>query len=229
MMDDDADDTTNNVYVFERIRTAKKTLKHLPTKRRRLINNNKLGTNAKNDNNFSNYDTDYSQTILHHPMGLNFMWIFLKYLLTAFVSTNDNVNVNVNDNENDIEIEIEIEIEMDIDSNQLTDEQIEYSEMNDCDYIDNTNYFTIYDSELTSDEYSQKHKLLRQKFLGKFFTMQFFASHFSLNQFSHHQSKSTYMNENMVASFVVIISHFQIFNSVPMRTMYRYPITTTNF
>lgn len=179
-MDDDADDNnvatdaTSNDYVFERIRTAKKTLKHLPTKRRRLINNNRLGTNTKNDDNFSNYDTDYSQTVLHRPMGLNFMWIFFKDLLTAFVSTNDNVNVNVNNNDNDIEIDI------DIDSNHLTDEHFEYGKMNDCDYLDNTNYFTIYDSELTSDEYSQKHKLLRQKFLGKFFSINgiLFLNHF---------------------------------------------------
>lgn len=151
-VEDCGTDAPANQYVFERIRSAKKKLSRAA--KRKTISN-KFGSDqtyptANNDDNFSSYDNGFDDivdkqtaTTASTHLNIHFMWIFLRDLLTSLVNTNDN------------------------DSNDNTDNNFELNaSSNECDYLDDSNYFTIIDGDLSEDEYSEKHKLLRQKLLG---------------------------------------------------------------
>lgn len=141
-------------YVFERIRTANKKPKH-STYTRRI--SNKLGSDndyttisANRDDNFSIYDTVSANRTVHQNaahIGISVMWIYLKDLLSILA---DSIGTMVSHKH---------------DTADVTDKHIH--SVNDYDHIDSSNYFNIFDNGANADEFNEKHKLLRQKFLGK--------------------------------------------------------------
>lgn len=153
--DCDHDATTN--YVFERIRTANKKLKHSTLRliSNRLDSDKDYSISVNNDDNFSSYDNligdKTTTTTTTYTDTFRIIWIYIKDLLTMLANSIGHTNSNEHD------------------TMKQTDNNFEFSGSNgDFDYFDNSNYFNIFDNELNADDFSEKHKLLRQKFLGKF-------------------------------------------------------------
>lgn len=150
--DCDTNDATAT-YVFERIRTANKKPKRTTY---RLISN-RLGPDndystisAKRDANYSVYDTlsDNQSVSPATQISISVAWIYLKDLLSVLA---DSIGIMVGHKHDAVDV---------------TDKHMHLD--NDNDYVDVSNYFNIIDIAANADEFNEKHKLLRQKFLGKF-------------------------------------------------------------
>lgn len=172
-MDADADridgsgtDATDNNYVFERIRLANKKQKKASNRRlisRTLDTTEQTSyTQVNNDDNFSSYDYDsernanveYDEDVdddAQQPHQSESIWLYLKALLTNLV---DKPNIDQATNE-----QFNFPTHSKVDSLELE---------NDFDYLDDSNYYNIFDTEWINDENSQKHKILKQKILGNF-------------------------------------------------------------
>lgn len=181
-MDADADridgsgtDATDNNYVFERIRLANKKQKKASNRRlisRTLDTTEQTSyTQVNNDDNFSSYDYDsernanveYDEDVdddAQQPHQSESIWLYLKALLTNLV---DKPNIDQATNE-----QFNFPTHSKVDSLELE---------NDFDYLDDSNYYNIFDTEWINDENSQKHKILKQKILGNFSIVYFFAIH----------------------------------------------------
>lgn len=139
-------------YVFDRIRTANKKPKH--TTYRPL--SNRLGSDtdynrisANRDDNFSSYDPMSDNRTDQHVahIGISVMWIYLKDLLSILADSIGTIVSHKHD---------------------AADVPDKYTHLdNDNDHIDSKNYFNLLDNGANADELNERHRLLKQKFLGK--------------------------------------------------------------
>lgn len=159
-VDDCGANDATATYVFDRIRTANKKPKHTtyrPISNRLGHDHDYNRISANRDDNSSSYDpmsdNRTNQQVAH--IGISVMWIYLKDLLSILA---DSIGTMVSH------------------KHDTADVPDTYTHLdNDYDHIDSINYFNILDNGANADELNDKHKLLKQKFLGKLYCYRWFS------------------------------------------------------